>query len=172
MVQIIRLKKKGRLSMVIIFLGSNSDLDFAKSIERFLTNFGVIYKLHIASAHKTPEYLLTLIRRYEMLDKPIVYICVAGRSNALGGFVDAQTSHPVINCPPQSDKFAGMDILSSLRMPSGIAPLTVLDTEPAALAAIKILANSDKKLKQKILSYQKELKEKVIKNDQELNKKR
>lgn len=157
--------------MIIIILGSISDLELGKTIRKYLSDFGVPYKLHIASAHKTPDYLLHLLKRYETLDKPIVYICVAGRSNALGGFVDAQVVHPVINCPPQSDKFAGMDILSSLRMPSGVAPLTVLDTEQAALAAIKMLANSDKKLKQKVLSYQKKLKEKIVRDDQELNRK-
>lgn len=157
--------------MIIIILGSKSDLEWGESIGKYLSDFGIPYKVHVASAHKTPECLLVLLKRYETLDRPIVYICVAGRSNALGGFVDAQVVHPVINCPPQSDKFAGMDILSSLRMPSGVAPLTVLEPEQAALAAIKMLTNSDKKVKQKVLFYQKKLKEKIVKDDQELNRK-
>jgi len=60
---------------------------------------------------------------------------VAGRSNALSGFLDAQVTAPVIACPPASEAFGGMDILSSLRMPRGVAPLVVLEPENAALAA-------------------------------------
>lgn len=155
--------------MIIIFLGSKADLDWGKAIGKHLSGFGIPYKMHIASAHKTPEYLLTFIRKYEGYNEPIVYICVAGRSNALGGLVDSQTSHPVINCPPEGSKYAGMDILSSLRMPSGVASMTILEPEQAALAATKILANGDKKLKEKVLSYQKKLREKIIKDNLELN---
>ncbi len=151
--------------MVIIILGSKSDLEWGKQIADSLVRFGVDYKIHIASAHKTPEHLLKLIQKYDSLDKPLVYICVAGRSNALGGFVDAQTFHPVINCPPYNEKYAGLDILSSLRMPGGVAPLTVLEPEQAAIAASKILNR-----KKEILSFQKSLKGKIIKNDQELNR--
>ncbi|MBI5452018.1 AIR carboxylase family protein, partial [Candidatus Gottesmanbacteria bacterium] len=129
----------GEGKMVIIFLGSKSDHIWGKEIVKYLSEFDISYKLHIASAHKTPEYLLNLIKKYEGSNKQIVYICVAGRSNALGGFVDAQTKNPVINCPPYSEKYGGLDILSSLRMPSGVAPLTVLEPEQAALAAAKIL---------------------------------
>jgi 5-(carboxyamino)imidazole ribonucleotide mutase len=97
-----------------------------------------------------------------------VYICVAGRSNALGGLVDAQTEYPVINCPPYSEKYAGLDILSSLRMPSGVSPLTVLEPEQAVLAAAKILSFKNKELRQKIISNQKKVKEKILKDNQNL----
>jgi 5-(carboxyamino)imidazole ribonucleotide mutase len=151
--------------MVVIFLGSKSDLDWGKEIGKNLDSFGIKYKMHIASAHKTPEYLLSLLQRYEKLKPPKVYICVAGRSNALGGMVDANVSSPVINCPPYSEKYKGMDILSSLRMPSGVSPLTVLEPEQAALAAVKILSENIKKLKNEIITYQKKAKEKIIKGN-------
>jgi 5-(carboxyamino)imidazole ribonucleotide mutase len=80
------------------------------------------------------------LKAYEASEDRIVYITVAGRSNALSGFVDANTRRPVIACPPYSDKFSGSDIFSTLRMPSGVCPLVVLDPESAALAALKILA--------------------------------
>lgn len=150
--------------MVIILLGSKSDLTWGNEIGKHLTNFSISYKIHIASAHKTPDYLLKLISKYEMPGKSLVYICVAGRSNALGGFVDAQVVNPVINCPPMSDKYAGMDILSSLRMPSGVAPMTVLEPEQAALAAAKILG-----LKERVAAYQNKNKSKII-NEDEMNK--
>lgn len=143
--------------MVIIFLGSKSDMEVGSEIVKYLAEFGLDYKIHVASAHKTPQYLLEIIKKYESYNKPLVYICVAGRSNALGGFVDAQTIHPVINCPPPSDKYAGLDILSSLRMPSGVAPVTVLEPEQAVLAAAKIL-----RMRDEVSAYQKKIKEKVI----------
>ncbi len=154
--------------MVIIILGSKSDLDWGKEIAKYLTELGVSYKMHIASAHKTPEYLLQLLGKYESSKDPIIYICVAGRSNALGGFVDARTCYPVINCPPYNEKYAGLDILSSLRMPSGVAPVTVLEPEQAALAAVKILSMGNISLKKTVLNYQKNFRNKIIQNDKNL----
>ncbi len=148
--------------MVIIILGSKSDLDLGKEIGRYLAKFGVAYKLHIGSAHKTPKLLLDIIKRYDSSNLPHIYICIAGRSNALGGFVDAHTIFPVINCPPYNEKYAGLDILSSLRMPSGVAPVTVLEPEQAALSALKILSLAEIKWKKTIASYQKQTKNKIL----------
>lgn len=155
--------------MVILILGSISDRQWASEIEKYLQQFKLTYKIHISSAHKTPEYLLALLKKYEKLAEKKVYICIAGRSNALGGFVDSATTSPVINCPPPSDKYAGLDILSSLRMPSGVAPLTVLEPDQAALAAAKILTTSKKDI-DKILSYQGSLKGMLINEDKKLQK--
>lgn len=156
------------MSQVVILMGSKSDFEFASKIGKALEKFGVEFRYRVASAHKTPEKVLEIIKEYE--DKNAVFITVAGRSNALSGFVDANTSNPVIACPPYSDKFAGMDIFSSLRMPSGVAPMVVLEPENAALAAVKILAMQDSDLKKKIAEYQKEMKKKIEEADEELNK--
>ena len=72
-----------------------------------------------------------------------MFVTVAGRSNALSGFFDPQVTSPVIACPPPSDAFGGADLWSSLRMPSGVAPLVVLEPANAALAAAKILGLAD-----------------------------
>lgn len=113
-----------------------------------LDKLGLKSALRVASAHKTPLKCYELIKEYEK--ENVVFITVAGRSNALSGFTDAQTFCPVIARPPYSDKFAGVDIFSSLRMPSGVCPMVVLEPEQAALAAAKILALSDEGLQQKI----------------------
>src|SRR5947209_1664866 len=128
-----------RRERVIVVLGSPADRPWSERIVEALSRFGVGAEVSIASAHKTPEYLLSLLRGWEERGGPRVYITVAGRSNALSGFVDAQVAAPVIACPPAGEAFAGMDILSSLRMPRGVAPLVVLEPENAALAAAKIL---------------------------------
>lgn len=156
--------------MVIIILGSKSDLQWGQQIADNLKNLSVKYTLRIASAHKTPENLLNLILTYNKIQEPIVYICVAGRSNALGGFVDANTHSPVINCPPPSEKYAGLDIFSSLRMPTGVSCMTVLEPEQAAVATAKIIGNSDELIRKSVSAYQKKIKDKVIDADQKIRK--
>ncbi|OIO15401.1 5-(carboxyamino)imidazole ribonucleotide mutase [Candidatus Gottesmanbacteria bacterium CG1_02_37_22] len=155
--------------MVIIILGSKSDLNLAKEIIKNLQFFKIEYRLHIASAHKNPEYVLGLLKKYEAEGKEKIYICVAGRSNALGGVVDAQILSPVINCPPYSEKFAGLDILSSLRMPSGICSMTVLEPEQAVLAAAKILALKDEEIRNRIKLYRKEYKDMMVRENGKLS---
>ncbi len=134
--------------MKVIIMGSKSDLEHSKKIAKSIEEFGVETELMIASAHKTPLKVLEILKKNEK--ENVVYITVAGRSNPLSGFVDANTSKPVIACPPYSEKFGGLDILSSIRMPSGVAPMFVLEPEGARLSALKILALSSKKLENKI----------------------
>ncbi len=148
----------------VIIMGSKADLDFAKKIAEKLDEFGVEYELRIASAHKTPEKVLEIVKSYE----DVVFVTVAGRSNALSGFVDANTPHPVIACPPYSDKFAGVDVFSSLRMPSGVAPMVVLEPENCALAVAKIVALKDGDVRRRVEEYQRRKKEEVIRADEEI----
>jgi 5-(carboxyamino)imidazole ribonucleotide mutase len=152
---------------VVILFGSKADVDFAEPLRRTLKEFGIGFDQRIASAHKTPEKVLKILGEYEKGKDELVYITIAGRSNALSGLVDANTKYPVVACPPYSE-FAGIDIYSSLRMPSGVAPLVVLDPESAALAAAKMLALGDEKLSKKIAEYRRRVKEKVEEDDRVL----
>ncbi len=124
---------------VVIIMGSKSDLERAKKVAEALSRLRVSFVLRVASAHKSPAYLLEMLHAYEEDASVRAYITIAGRSNALSGFVDAAVTAPVIACPPYSEAFAGADIFSSLRMPSGVAPALVLEPEAAALLAAKIL---------------------------------
>jgi len=152
---------------VVIVMGSRSDLDFARKVAENLERFGIEYEMRITSAHKTPEKLLKILKEYDR----VVFITIAGRSNALSGFVDANTLNPVIACPPYSDKFGGADIFSSLRMPSGVAPMVILEPENCALAAAKIIALYDEDVRKRIEEYQKRKKEEVERADEELRAK-
>ncbi len=140
------------MSKVVIIMGSKADIEWANQIKKVLDEFDISVVLRIASAHKVPLKCYDLIKEYEK-DK-VVFITIAGMSNALSGFTDAQTYCPVIACPPYSDKFGGADLYSSIRMPSGVAPLTILSTENAALAAAKILGLNDSKIQAKIIDFQ------------------
>ncbi len=126
-----------------IIMGSRADLSHGEAIAAALANFGVDAEIRVASAHKSPHYLLEMLKTYEADDRAKVYITVAGRSNALSAMIDAQVTAPVIACPPYSDRYGGADIFSSLRMPSGVAPAVVVAPEGAALVAAKIFALSE-----------------------------
>ncbi|MEM1990945.1 MAG: AIR carboxylase family protein [Candidatus Bathyarchaeia archaeon] len=155
---------------VVILMGSKSDMDFSRSIAKYLDALGVEYEFRVASAHKTPEKVLEILREYE--GNNVVYITVAGRSNALSAFVDANTLKPVIACPPYSEKFSGADIYSSLRVPSGIGSLVTIEPEGAAIAAAKILALEDPVLGEKIRKYQSSKKAEIEEADRELRLKK
>ena len=153
---------------VIILMGSEHDLGFAQEISQTLKDLGLKFTFRVASAHKTPEKVLKILKEYE--NQKTVYITVAGRSNALSAFADANTPKPVIACPPYSDKFAGVDIYSSLRVPSGVASLTTIEPEAAALAAAKILAVDDKELQKTVEKYQQEKRTAIEKADDSIKK--
>jgi len=140
-------------AQVIIIMGSKSDLAHAQGVAKTLKALEVSHEMRVCSAHKATRRLLEILQEYEDAGA-LVYITIAGRSNALSAVVDANTRYPVIACPPYSDRFGGMDVLSSLRLPSGIASPTILEPEGAALLAAKILALSDSQLGQRIESYQ------------------
>ncbi|WP_339735853.1 AIR carboxylase family protein [uncultured Sunxiuqinia sp.] len=154
------------MSKVVIIMGSKADLDWANQISKLLDHFEISNVSRIASAHKVPLKCYELIKAYEK--ENVVFITIAGMSNALSGFTDAQTHCPVIACPPYSDKFGGGDLFSSVRMPSGVAPLTVLSPENAALAAAKILGLNNPQIQSKITEYQNKKRVELEEADQAL----
>lgn len=140
------------MSKAVIIMGSKADIDWANKIADKLNDFEVDNCMHVASAHKVPLKCYDLIKKYEK--ENVVFITIAGMSNALSGFADAQTHCPVIACPPYSDKFGGADIFSSVRMPSGVAPLTILSPENAALSTAKIIGLTNEKVRNNVRNYQ------------------
>jgi len=99
-----------------------------------------------------------------------VYITVAGRSNALSGFVDAATQYPVLACPPPLEEWAICDIWSSLRMPSGVAPALILEPVNVALCAAKLLALKDEALRENIRRFQQQQIDRLIEEDRLIEK--
>lgn len=156
--------------IVPILMGSRSDLEHGRKIEAALTQLGIESELRVGSAHKTPGHVLEMISNYEADNRPKVYISIAGRSNALSGFLDAQVAAPVIACPPPSNTFGGADIYSSLRMPSGVAPAVVLEPTGAALLAAKILALADSAIKQAVIALQQKNVDRILRDDEEMDK--
>jgi len=152
----------------VIIMGSERDLDFSREIAKYLKLLGVAYEFRVASAHKTPEKVLEVIKEFE--NEKVVYVTVAGRSNALSAFIDGSTSKPVIACPPYSEKFAGADLLSSLRVPSGIGSVVTIEPEGAAIAAAKILALEDAELNTNVKEYQEGKRKELDKANEQVKK--
>ena len=154
---------------VIIIMGSKSDLAHAQAMTKTLKALEISSVMRVCSAHKATSRLMELLSEYEK-SGPLVYITIAGRSNALSAVVDANTRYPVISCPPYSDRFGGADIFSSLRLPSGIATPTILEPEGAALMAAKVLALSDNELAQRVVAYKQRMTAELSEADDEVQK--
>jgi len=152
----------------VILMGSERDLEFCREVAKHLKMLGVDYEFRVASAHKTPEKVLAILKEFEK--ENVVYVTVAGRSNALSAFVDANTSKPVIACPPYSEKYGGADVLSSLRVPSGIGSLVTIEPEGAAIATAKIFALNDKELEKHVKDYQSSKKREIEKANETVKK--
>ena len=122
----------------ILIMGSTADEPHAKKITDKLDDFGISWEQHAASAHKQPLKVLEILDDNKA-KKDIVYITIAGRSNALSGFVAANSEFPTLGCPPFSDKADMLvNIHSTLQMPSNTPVLTVIDPGNCALAVKRI----------------------------------
>jgi len=122
----------------ILIMGSESDKDFAKKITDKLDELKVEHIEHIASAHKQAPEALEILDKYK--DEQVIYITIAGRSNALSGFVAGNSDKITIACPPFSSKEDMMiNVNSTLQMPSNVPVMTILDPKNCALAVKRIM---------------------------------
>jgi 5-(carboxyamino)imidazole ribonucleotide mutase len=149
-------------------MGSDRDLEFSREIAKHSRTLGLEYEFRVASAHKTPEKVLDILKEFEK--EKVVFITVAGRSNALSAFVDANSTKPVIACPPYSEKFGGADIYSSLRVPSGVGLVVTIEPEGAAIAAAKMFAIEDQRFAKRVREYQQSKKSEIEKANESAKK--
>jgi len=158
---------------VVILVGSTSDIPFAHRIEDFLkeARFQLKCEYRVDSAHRNPEKLLADLKGYEQSKDNIVYVTVAGLSDALSSVVAGYTTNPVIACPPDIERHGLPKIFSSVMTPKGVAVALVPEPENAALAAVKILALSNPSLKKAVQKHREKVREAVTKADSELKKK-
>jgi len=158
---------------IVVLLGSTSDLPFAHRIKDFLrdSHFPVKCVYRISSAHRNTGKLLDDLKSYEHSEDMIVYVTMAGLSDALSGVVAGNSQYPVIACPPDIEKHGLAKIFSSVMMPQGVSVTLVSSPENAALAAVKILALFNPSLKKHVAQYMNNLKNAVTKADSDLLKK-
>ncbi len=145
--------------MVPFILGSKVDIPHAKKIASILEDYGIRYKIYVASAHKAPKVTLEIVEKYNEMKESIVFVTIAGRSNALSGVVAGNSHRPVIACPPFSDKSDYLiNIHSTIQMPSETPVLSVVDPKNAAQAVVRILSLTDKDLAKKVRNHIKVIK--------------
>ena len=133
-----------------IVMGSNSDWPTMQAAAKILKDFGVPYEARVVSAHRTPDLMFEYAEAAR--DRGLkAIIAGAGGAAHLPGMLAAKTPVPVLGVPVQSKALSGMDSLYSIvQMPKGIPVATFAIGEAgaanAALFAIALLANEDKRL--------------------------
>ncbi len=157
---------------VIVLMGSERDHTFASRIGDFLREegFPITCDYNVASAHRTPKKLLDDLQEYENSGENIVLITVAGLSDALSGIVAGYTKYPVIACPPDSGKFEGAKIFSSVATPKGIPVAYIPKPENAAIAAAKILALSNHSIYESLHRYKQKTERNVYEGAEKVKK--
>jgi len=109
---------------VVIIMGSASDWKHLDRATGVLDDLGITYRVHVSSAHRTPERTVALIRRAEE-DGCRAFICAAGMAAHLAGVVAAHTLVPVLGVPLPGGVLDGMDaLLATVQMPAGIPVAT------------------------------------------------
>ena len=137
---------------VIILMGSDSDLPKVKPAAEALTELGIPYEMHVASAHRTPERVAALASGARERGVKVL-IAAAGGAAHLAGVVASHTTLPVIGLPISSSALNGLDaLLSTVQMPSGVPVATVAidGARNAALLAAEIIGVSDATVAEKL----------------------
>ncbi|MSR85471.1 AIR carboxylase family protein [Candidatus Uhrbacteria bacterium] len=130
---------------LIVWRGSDKDkLDaFSQAWDEFGPSLWLNVTMfeHTRSMHKEPaQGYADLIRLvHNQANGNCVIIAYVGMSNGLGPTLAANTHVPVITVPASFDKFPD-DVWSSLRVPSDVPLMTILNPRNAVLAALQILA--------------------------------
>lgn len=125
---------------IILWRGSEKDdiKPFEQTFEAY-AHCGCTLTCVTQSAHKSPIACCMKLNELVRENPDSVLIAFVGMSNAAGPMLSAQTSIPVITVPA-TWKQCPEDIWSSLRMPSNVVAMTMLDANNAMLAALQILA--------------------------------
>ncbi|ROW16263.1 hypothetical protein VPNG_01793 [Cytospora leucostoma] len=149
--------------LVLVTMGSDSDLPVLKAGIDILNQFGVPWTVDITSAHRTPAKMAEVA--VQAASKGIkVIIAAAGGAAHLPGMIAAYTPLPVIGVPVKATHLDGIDsLLSIVQMPRGVPTATVAinNSTNAALLAIRVLGAFIPELHEKMVSYQAEIEQQV-----------
>jgi phosphoribosylamine--glycine ligase len=150
---------------VLILMGSDSDAAVMQSAGDLLRRFGIPYEITVASAHRSPDRVLRIVR--EACERGVqVFIAGAGAAAHLAGVVAAHTTRPVIGVPLDSSALRGLDaLLSTAQMPPGVPVASMAVGKAgavnAAVLAAQILALANVEVAERLVAYKAELAEKV-----------
>ncbi|KAK0618061.1 phosphoribosylaminoimidazole carboxylase [Bombardia bombarda] len=158
------------MPLVLVTMGSDSDLPVLKAGLDILKQFKVPYALDITSAHRTPKYMMRVAE--EAAGKGIkVIIAAAGGAAHLPGMLSSETPLPVIGVPIKATHLDGLDsLLSIVQMPRGVPTATVgiNNSTNAALLAIRIIGTFVPVYQKRMRKYQLDMEEAVIEKGSKL----
>lgn len=147
------------MKKVLLISASDSNLPLMNEAAKILDDFGVEYGLTVASAHRSPDRTLELIKKAKKDDIKVI-ICGAGLAAHLAGVVAAHFPLPVIGIPLANGPLNGVDaLLATMQMPPGVPVATVAinGAKNAGILAVQILAVSDENLEKKLIGYKNKL---------------
>ena len=129
--------------MVIIVAGSERDAKWIETITAELNKFKIYHKTYIASAHRNTQTVIDIMNKYNSYtNRQIIFVTIAGLTNALGGTVAAQSKYPVFTCPPFANVTEmQVNIWSSIINPINVPTITVLQPANLAIAINRIFTH-------------------------------
>ncbi|KAL7953389.1 hypothetical protein V8C34DRAFT_60093 [Trichoderma compactum] len=148
--------KATRAPLVLVTMGSDSDLPVLKAGIDILDQFGVPWEVDITSAHRTPAKMADVATKAAGRGIKVI-IAAAGGAAHLPGMVSAYTPLPVIGVPVKATHLDGVDSLYSIvQMPRGVPTATVgiNNSTNAALLAIRCLGAFIPEYLNKMKAYQ------------------
>lgn len=153
-----------------VIMGSDSDWPVMRAAGEALAEFDVPYEASVVSAHRTPQRMLDYARSAAGRGLRAI-IAGAGGAAHLPGMVAAATVLPVIGVPVPLAYLDGMDsLLSIVQMPAGVpvATVSVGGARNAGLLAVRMLAATDERLRERMRRFQQELEQLVLDKDSKL----
>jgi 5-(carboxyamino)imidazole ribonucleotide mutase len=144
---------------VAVLMGSASDEPVMKKCTEILEYFGVVFEVHVMSAHRNPEAVDVFAQEADGRGIEVI-IAGAGMAAHLPGVIASRTTLPVIGIPLEGSALGGQDALYSIvQMPAGIPVATVsigsAGAKNAAVLAVEILALKHPELKKKLALFRK-----------------
>jgi phosphoribosylaminoimidazole carboxylase / phosphoribosylaminoimidazole-succinocarboxamide synthase len=128
---------------IILWRGSANDKTDAFS--QALGELADLMTVVTCSVHKEPVAAAGTLHRMVQEVPDTVVIAYIGRSNGAGPTLSAMSTIPVITVPASVKEFPD-DLWSSLRAPSNVPVMTVLEPSNAVLAALQILSARNPRL--------------------------
>ena len=122
-----------------------SESDAPEPFSRALAELAEMMIVVTCSVHKEPVAAAATLQRMTQEVPDSVVIAYIGRSNGAGPTLSAMTTIPVITVPASAKEFPE-DVWSSLRAPSKVPVMTVLEPDNAVLAALQILSARNPRL--------------------------
>ena len=157
---------------VALLMGSASDWKHLRPAVAVLRELGLGFRVHVTSAHRTPQRTVELVRAAEQ-DGCQVFICAAGMAAHLAGVVAAHTVRPVLGVPLPGGVLDGVDaLLSTVQMPGGV-PVATFAVGPAgarnaAFFAAQVVAGRRPEVASALVAVRRAGADKVVEGEQQV----